>query len=358
MIGFKNSFDRIYTSIYEGLRGPEVIEWFPSYLCNSKCQYCGGYDEETKAAFRQLVPYEEIKRIIKLSAECGVTLWNIGGRGGEPFFYPDVINSLQEVKQYNVKGILITNGLLLDKEGINKLVNIKWDILRISLDSHSAEIHDRLRGIQGNFNRIDKALSLFKNIKKDQNTRFPGLTCCPVITNNNYKFIKEYMDYCIEKGVDEIQFMPLINVHERAEKLVLSDYQKKELVALLEEKASENRIRHNISFVISLYKNNDEENKGEWNIERSFNKKLYCVHLWKTLVISEDGYLSPCSLIKDKLVKIKSSLTDAWGSEVMSELRSKILNAELISSACKDCCGPLRQETINFNRYLLEKAQQ
>ncbi len=348
-------FDKLYTSIYKKLQSPESVEWFPTYLCNSRCLYCGGYDQAAKSGFEGIIPYEKITQIVQETEKTGAPLWNIGGRGGEPLMYPNLIGVLQEIKSRNMQGILITNGLLLEEDFIKRLVSIRWDRLRISLDSHIADIHDQIRGIKGNFDKIDKALNLFKSFKKEFNTKFPEIICCPVITEKNYKSIQGYIEYCKEKNVEEIQFMPLINVHERAGKLMLSDDQKKELVGLLEERLHEDGIKHNIRFIVSLYKNNDERGKQAPDRKPEYKSKLYCIHLWKTLVISEDGYLSPCSLIKDKLLRINGFLSEAWDSGIINALRKKIFDGEYIDSNCKECCGPLRQETENFNRYLLKR---
>ena len=161
------------------------------------------------------------------------------------------------------------------------------------------------------------------------------------------------MDYCIEKGVDEIQFMPLTEVHEEAKKLSLSEKQREEFITLIEKSRSEKRVRHNINFIISQYKNSNSSPKGD-SCNTSCSK-LYCIHLWKTMVISEEGYLSPCSLIKDKLVRITGSYLDAWNSEVMNALREKISKGEFINAACQDCCGPLRNETLDFKQYISGK---
>jgi len=347
-------FNKLYVSITRKLQAPQTIEWFPTYLCNSKCRYCGGYDKETVSAFGMIIPYDEVIEIIKITGRSGADIWNIGGRGGEPLLYPNLIGVMEKIKQSNMKGILITNGLLLNEAFVNRLIDCHWDILRISLDSHMPELHDELRGVKNNFKKIDRALILFKEGKKQNNKGFPHIICCPVITNKNYRYIKEYTEYCISKGVDEIQFMPLINVHERAEKFLLSDNEKNELVGALEKMICEDRIRHNIAFMASLYKNNVRMQGQESKPKPDSANKLYCIHLWKTLVISEDGYLSPCSLIKDKLVKIKGMHLEAWNSEEINRLRRKISKGELIDDACKDCCGPLKNETHDFNQFLLK----
>jgi MoaA/NifB/PqqE/SkfB family radical SAM enzyme len=359
MRAYETKRNRLYASIYKELQSPEAIEWFPTYFCNSKCHYCGGYDKEAISTFGELLPYNKIIKIIELSAKTGTAIWNIGGRGGEPLFYPNLMDILEKIKGYNMQGILITNGLLLDEKFITRLICAKWDILRISLDSHIPDIHDEIRGIKGNFEKIDRALTLFRILKKENNTNSPNIVCCSVISNKNYKYITEYIEYCIDRKVDAIQFMPLINVHESAKKLALSDTQNNELVDLLEKRICEHRIKHNIRFIIPLYKYKDTTDKRRRKLNSETNSsnkfKLHCIHLWKTMVISEDGYLSPCSLIKDKLVRIKGSHLEAWNSEKINQLRRRILNGELIDTICKDCCGPLRNQTDNFNRFLVKQ---
>jgi MoaA/NifB/PqqE/SkfB family radical SAM enzyme len=351
---FTDSFGRLNVSVFKELQGPEAIEWFPSYLCNSKCQYCGGYDNETISSFGKTVPFKNIAKWVELSGKSGTTMWNVGGRGGEPLLYPDLIDVLEIIKLYKMRGILITNGLLLNAFFLTRMVKAKWDILRISLDSHGSEIHDEIRGIKGNFKIIDMALSLLKKIKRENSSVYPYIICCPVITNKNYKYIIEYFEYCGEMEVNEIQFMPLISVHDRAGKLSLSDEQRNEFIVLLERIRREDRVKHNTEFIISFYKDSNKIMNQKLNAKGSPSNKLYCIHLWKTLVISEDGYLSPCSLIKDKLCKIKDSYLEAWNSQAMNDLRKKVLRGQVINSACKDCCGPLRNETDDFNQYLLK----
>lgn len=350
-----DSFDRLAVSIFKALQGPEAIEWFPSCVCNSKCQYCGGYDKETISGFGKPVPFGNVVRYIELSGRNGTTTWNIGGRGGEPLLYRDLIGVLELIKRHKMRGILITNGLLLDEAFSARLAKAKWDILRISLDSHLPEIHDEIRGIKGNFKIIDNALTVFKTIKKADGSGYPYIICCPVISNKNFRYISEYIEYCVDKEVSEIQFMPLINVHDRAGTLGLSESQNTDLIASLEENAGEKRVKHNIGFMLSLYKNDHTRRDPGSSAPICATGKLYCIHLWKTLVISEDGYLSPCSLIKDKLVRIEGSLLKGWNSREMNALRAKVLEGELISSICKDCCGPLRNETDDFNRYMERK---
>jgi len=353
-------WERIFHSIYKKLLPPETIEWFPAYLCNSNCLYCGGYDQEAISHFKEMVSLENILEIIRVSGEQGAKVWNIGGRGGEPLLYPHILQALQEIKRHNMQGIIITNGLTLNRYNVKVIFDIKWDILRISLDSCYPHVHDTLRGVKGNFRIIDEALDELKSLKQNSNSSFPYVVCCPVISNMNCRHMPEYVEYCIKKKVEEIQFMPLIEVHDRAKRLRLSDEDKRYLVDSLTAIRGESRIKHNIDFIISLYSfhskaadSNKQPSGGRTNKLRS----LYCIHLWKTLVISEDGYLSPCSLIKERLVKIENDYFKVWDSPKMNALRKRILRGEIINPACIECCGPLKEETRKFNNYLRSKEK-
>jgi MoaA/NifB/PqqE/SkfB family radical SAM enzyme len=331
-----------------------MVEWFPAFRCNSKCRYCGGYDAEARAKFKDTVPLADILRIIDMSARKGTKMWNIGGRGGEPLLYPGLMEALAAIKRHKMSGLLITNGLLLNEENVSRLVEIKWDMLRISLDSHLGNIHDGIRGIPGNFETIDKALILLKELKKKKRQASPVIVACPVISNLNYNDLERYFDYCAERGVDEVQLMPLIEVHDKAKELMLSPQQRQDLKNILERKKGESRFRHNMEFMLKLC---DEAPaaEGSKTAASPVPSGLYCIHLWKTLVISEDGYLSPCSLIKDKLMPIGGDMLKAWDSGIMNDLRARVLKGDYINAACQECCGPLRNETQDFNTYLCKK---
>ncbi|MBN2482660.1 MAG: radical SAM protein [Candidatus Omnitrophica bacterium] len=351
-------YGRLYSSIFSSLESPYMIEWFPAYICNSRCQYCGGYDSDSQRQFEPAVPYERIVGIVRESSRNGTEVWNIGGRGGEPLLYKNIIGILREIKKCNMRGILITNGLLLDEAFIGALHDIRWDLLRISLDSSSGEIHDEIRGVPGNFRKIDNALTKFADIKTASDKTAPYIICCPVVHKKNYRRILELIDYCIEKKVEEIQLMPLMNVHSRAEQLMLTEEESRECVSLLRQKADETRIKHNINFFLAHYGKKPERNAGREEKEGILQLPFYCIHVWKTLVISEDGYLSPCTLIKDKLCKIGDSYQKAWQGDQMNKLREKVSQKQFIHQACHECCGPLRSETYEFNQYLLERDRE
>jgi len=341
--------DRLAKSIYYNLQGPEMIEWFPTYNCNSHCAYCGGYDQKTVDSFEGIIPQKRMLSLVEQSSRNGSLAWNIGGRGGEPFLYPQLIDILEMIKACNMKGILITNGLLLNAEIAQRLVAVGWDILRISLDSHLEKVHDKIRGVNGCFAKVNKIFKFIQMAKKNNHISYTLIRVCPVISNENYGHLDLFMEYCINQGVDEIHFMPLLEVHEGARGMSLSDEQQKELIDILSKKRFETRIQHNIDFIISLYKNFQRKSS---TVSAIFNEKeLYCIHLWKTLVISEDGYISPCSLIKNKIEKIDDSLLKVWDSKALNALRKKILAGKMIDPACSNCCGPLRSETTNFNQY-------
>jgi len=345
-----NYFDRLESSIHINLQSPEMIEWFPSPQCNAKCLYCSS--DTDPGTSQAIIALPQMIEIIQSLSSQGIKVWNIGGRWGEPLLYPQLLDILKTIKTAKLYGILITNGLLLNEKFIEELAAIKWELLKISLDSHRKEIHDKIRGSQGSFAQIDSSLKFLKKLKQKQ--KFPYSLCCPVITNQTYLYLHEYIEYCIENQVDEIEFMPIhnIGVNNNAQKFLLSNEEIKEFLKLAKKKIKESRIKHNLHFIINHYEQKTTKTEPVYN-----SRNLYCIHLWKTLVISEEGHLCPCSAIKDISFKVTGNdYLGAWKSTEMNKLRQKILKGEFIEpGACKECCGPLRNETLKFNRYLDSK---
>lgn len=102
--------------------------------CNLRCQYCmpeQGIDLAPKAA---LLQHDEIIRLVKLFAKCGVT--KIRLTGGEPLLYDRIVDLVRDIRAEGIHTIgMTTNGILLHRHlealheaGLNKL-NISLDTL-------------------------------------------------------------------------------------------------------------------------------------------------------------------------------------------------------------------------------------
>jgi len=82
--------------------------------------------------------------------------------GGEPLSHKYVYEIIRLGKENNLKIGLNTNGFLVDKKVAKKIVDSGLDILVFSLDGSNSEIHDKIRGVPGSFDRVIRGIKLVK----------------------------------------------------------------------------------------------------------------------------------------------------------------------------------------------------
>ena len=86
-------------------------------------------------------------------------------RGGEPFLFPGIIELLEYINSKGIFTSVDTNGTML-KEYASDIFRIKKVHLTISVDGPE-EIHDRVRGVKGCFNRIKEGVVLLNELEKN-----------------------------------------------------------------------------------------------------------------------------------------------------------------------------------------------
>lgn len=125
--------------------------------CNSKCAMCEAWRDKTSI---ELPPDKYWK--------LPTTLRSVNISGGEPFMRDDLPEVLRIISQRceNPRLVISTNGILVDR--IKKLLPIIMnDVsrlgIRVSIDG-IGEVHDRVRGVPGNFKQCIEVMKYCKNI--------------------------------------------------------------------------------------------------------------------------------------------------------------------------------------------------
>jgi len=144
-----------------GLSFPYQINFAITYKCNSRCKFCNIWRIKSKNE----LSLEEIKKIASKSKFIN---W-IRLTGGEPFLRHDYVDIVKTFKE-NCKGLYIisspTNAIAYDLtfNAVNRVLKFfrKKYVITISLDGYE-ELHDKIRGIKGNWKR---AIKLYKKLSK------------------------------------------------------------------------------------------------------------------------------------------------------------------------------------------------
>jgi radical SAM protein with 4Fe4S-binding SPASM domain len=163
--------------------------------CNMKCLHCGS------SAGSQ--------RINELTTDEWNTLtkdlYDLGCRyitllGGEPFLRKDWFEISNVIKEHGMDLTIISNGLLIDKEKVEKLRKLNLHSIAISLDGARPETHDKIRQVNGSFKQSMNAISLLTNA---------GINTTVITTLNtiNFEDLPAIRDFLLDKRIAwQLQF--------------------------------------------------------------------------------------------------------------------------------------------------------
>lgn len=203
---------------------PEIVTFRITSLCSQNCRYCYGPQNIPALEF------EKLKKIFELFAQKNVK--GVVLTGGEPLIRDDIKKIFKELKRYEFKIFLDTNGdfFFKYKNFINRFV----DVLGLPLDS--ALKFKSYRG-ENNFNNILKILKYYKSLKEK-----PKLKIGTVVTKENIEELPKIADLLKAYPIDTwkiYQFIPIGQVAIQNKKDLLVETQ-----LFLKEA---NKIRHEYS---------------------------------------------------------------------------------------------------------------
>jgi MoaA/NifB/PqqE/SkfB family radical SAM enzyme len=299
---------------------------------------------------------EEWTRIIQDGLNLGIWEWSIIG-GGEPFLRHDtVFQILDVIKRFDSQQMceIITNGTLLKREDIKRLVKIGLDRIIFSIDAPDAETHDYLRGVKGTFRKVSenlKNLSLMKEqLKRDK----PRIKVNMVLNKRNYKKIVEMVEFVKRMGASELALHPMREYFEfehQIQHLILKPSEEKEL-------GDEIKRAQEISKNLGIFLNLDMVKLGDGGAQSSIKEKIMkvrCFEPFYSFLIDPSGNIGHCGPSgsgNTELNPLQRSLKNIWYGKILNDVRKKI--GEGGSLECCSKCGltdmaeHLRKEMLKF----------
>ncbi len=118
--------------------------------CNLRCGHCW-ISPSHEAQGARWIDVAALSSVIAEAMPLG--LGSVKLSGGEPLLHPDWQSLVATIAGHGLEVVLETNGTLIDTKTANFLKGIKSVFVSISLDAADREIHDRLRGVPGAFDR-------------------------------------------------------------------------------------------------------------------------------------------------------------------------------------------------------------
>jgi MoaA/NifB/PqqE/SkfB family radical SAM enzyme len=127
-VGRKIRESRMFARAMQSDSHPILAQIVPIRRCNLDCGYCNEYDKTSDP-----VPLQTMLARIDKLADLGTTIITLSG--GEPTLHPDLDAIIARIRERGAIATLITNGLLLTPERIERLNRAGLDYLQISIDN-------------------------------------------------------------------------------------------------------------------------------------------------------------------------------------------------------------------------------
>ena len=288
----------------EGLTVPPIVIFSITNRCNLRCRGC--YAQAIHGVSRDELDSGEVRSIIGQAAELGVSFFVIAG--GEPLVRPEIMDIARDFP--DAVFLLATNGTLLDRRMIGRLLEKRNVVPILSMEGHQAETDDR-RG-KGIHQRLR---STMKDLKQAGAFFAVSLT----VTRANFDVVthNDFVQETIDSGCRFFLFLEYTPIAAGTEEWVITDEQRAAMKALVAG------LRQRFDAVFIAVPWDEEEQGGCLAAGRGF------VH------ISPTGSLEPCPFAPYSDVSLKNvPLKEALKSRFLAAMRENHDSFENPSGAC------------------------
>ena len=159
--------------------------------CNFRCKMCNMWKHKPDDNYLTL---DEMKKFVDDLASFVKEPIFIHLIGGETLLCPHLCEIARYIVDKGFRTSITTNGFLIDEKMSGKIVDSGMSGVFISLDSLKPEMHDYIRGVDGAFDRVRKAVCHLNNAKRKVNSDLSiGHTF--TIMNSNLDEILQMADF-------------------------------------------------------------------------------------------------------------------------------------------------------------------
>jgi radical SAM protein with 4Fe4S-binding SPASM domain len=260
---------------------PELINIETASICNLQCIHCPSHSKVKRDGIRKFgqMSYGAFERIMDQIDGNGNRMISLH-KDGEPLLNKDICKILERVKANRGHYVyLTTNGLLLNDEIIEAIINNKIDRVNISIGANSKVAYKEIRG-----GDID------------------------VVKNN----VEKLIDRC-RKSHSALKISVQI--------IKLNHYKMNNEILAFKKYWSTRPVE------IEIW---DELSWGIGDGQKSYLFRYPCYSLWNSISINHDGLVSACCMDWNQSLIIgdtrSQSIREIWGNENLMKLRKCHMN--------------------------------
>jgi len=280
----------------------------PTNRCNLKCPECpSGLGALTRPL--GFMSFETFKNIIDQIKDTGFYIQLYFQ--GEPFINKELFPMIKYARENKIYTSISTNGILLKKETVNKILELPPDKIIFSIDGLDEETYQNYR-YGGTFREAERGLKLLLNEKKKRKLKKPYVEFQFIVMKQNEHQIDDVKRYGKKIGVNKVTLKTM----------QVTSLESAEYFLPVDKKFSRYKIENGKLILKNKLKNR-------------------CFALWRTSVITWDGRIAPCCFDKDvkyELGRINGkNFEDIWNNENFHLFRKQILKNRKAVDICRNC---------------------
>ncbi len=175
-----------------------IVVWNITRTCNLKCAHC--YTDSEAKKYSGELTTDEAKTVLDDLAQFHVPA--VLFSGGEPLTRPDVFELAGYARSKGLHVVLSTNGTLIDRETAQRLKDLEFAYVGISLDSAIPAIHDQFRGMPGAFERTMRGFRHCVDVGQKVGLRL-------TLTRQTFVDLDKIFDFIEREGINRACFYHL-----------------------------------------------------------------------------------------------------------------------------------------------------
>ncbi|MBU4305292.1 MAG: radical SAM protein [Candidatus Omnitrophica bacterium] len=129
--------------------------------CFMRCKMCYKWQEDVSVRHLDEPSFAQWMQCIKdLAVLCAENKPQMNFAGGEPLAMEETLELIRHAEDLGFDALLATNAYLIDTIKAKEIAEAHLSNISISLDGVNARTHDFMRGVEGSFLRVMKALDM------------------------------------------------------------------------------------------------------------------------------------------------------------------------------------------------------
>lgn len=298
-----------------------------SSICNLRCKMCplsNGLKRE-----QGLLKFENFKYIFDQINPAYLNLTGIG----ETFLNPDLFEIIKYAKKKKAMVKLDTNGTLLNKENIEKIIETNIDIISISIDGVDKKSYEKIR-IGAKFENVKENV---KNLVKQRNllNSKSQIHMFFVLQEDNIEKLPEFIKLGKELGIDYMagSFVVTLGANKNNKNKIFNYKKNEKLINQTKEFIKEANFEISVGPLLEYL-----QYMGE---KEFYNHDKPCYMPWYSTFITWDGWVNPCDFSCDNEMVFGNVFQEPfkkiWNNEKIRNFREQILKNRSSINICNGC---------------------